>query len=1078
MLLESELFLDRVRGYLQEDEYRLVEKALGYAISIHRPYKRLSGEPYAHHVIAVADILAEWHAPADVLAAALLHDSGKERYAIPPDPDELKGVIGEKAAYFVEQVARLGRFGPRYHARERSARQLSPADRFRTLPWAKVVLQQAPEAVVIKIADRIDNFRTLKVLPRNRRRAFAHGVRNIFIPFAQSLGMQKARRTLEDEAFRILEANQYQIINKYLSHEYCKSVITEAVAQLKNVLAEQGVTATVQCAEISRFQIYRQRSRGAREEEVILPPLQVIVKDAETCYRTLGIIHALWEPYPAGIRDHIATPKDNGFQALQTRVRIPDAGVIQIAIQDPLMHLVSEYGFTAQWMDKRAKASLPIQRLPELPPGKIAVFTPEEEIKILPKGATPVDFAYAIHPELGHQCSGAVVNGQTVSLMEPLNTGDFVRILTSATRVGPDLAWLEHVKTPKARREIRKWYKRRSPGEARRQGYRILDERFRAHGLTLSSKDLLTSLKTIASNMNYKSLDDLFVDVGVGRRSAESIIGQHFFLRKMGNRAFIPSASILSLDNADLPHRLAKCCNPRPPDPIVGYKTRDGVVTIHRADCRIAKKHRPLFSAEWTTSLEPDITQIVIEAVDRPGLIRDVSTVVANRGLAMSSFHADRIKDGSAVLQIVFDISLADFPGLKNDLMKLSDVRKVHAMTPSLPSLLARDAVVTQLFHNPYTLSPATGRNFVGRKRELQQLVNHLRGISPGQAVLLWGPRRIGKTSLLLHFQHSLLNRDDYVVAYLNLHNLSGQSTTQFLYEILRAIAKEVSTGDFSLLRYQKMRRDPLGYFNSFIRDGLPLSSRHIVLLFDEFQFITKLREEKVTLQDINLFFRDFIQQRVAFTVIFSGGGVLSDLRRHADAVSLLEVTHFQKITRLKETDARELITEPVRGLHYTEPVIEQLVQLTASHPYFLQLLCSQIFDYAQENQITEITQPHLNNCLEQSWRQQAEHYFSHLWGDGVLTDRSQLKSYRLVLFLIALSAEPGSSTDFESILQTGVTRFMPEEKLWQTMKGLMALDSITRHNQDEFQVSIPFAQQWIHRNYTIPHIFREWTAT
>jgi GTP pyrophosphokinase len=242
-----------------------------------------------------------------------------------------------------------------------------------------------------------------------------------------------------------------------------------------------------------------------------------------------------------------------------------------------------------------------------------------------------------------------------------------------------------------------------------------LDEHFRAHGLTLSSKDVLLSLKGVADGMNYETLDDLFVAVGVGQRSPETVSGQYFFRQRLGHRVATPSASILSLESTNLPHRLAKCCNPRPPDPIVGYKTREGVVTIHRADCRIAKQHKPLFSAEWVTSLEADITQIEIEAVDRPGLIRDVSMLIAERGLAISSFHADRNQDGSAVLQIVFDIGISDFSTLRAALQRLPDVRKVKSVTPSMPSHMARDAVVKQLFHNPYTLNPATGRNFVGR---------------------------------------------------------------------------------------------------------------------------------------------------------------------------------------------------------------------------------------------------------------------------------------------------------------------------------------------------------------------------
>ena len=1061
-------FLRQAQHYLTGDDFARVERSLALAREVHQGYFRMSGAPYVEHVIAVANILAQWRAPAEVLAAALLHDSGKPNYAHVPDPQRLKAIIGERASHIVTHVARLGRYG---------SSLVGPGlgennGQSTTLPWAAIVLRQEPTAIIVKIADRIDNFRTINLLPRNRRRAFAHGVRTVFIPFAQSLGMQQAKRTLEDEAFRVLDPEHYQrVVSEYRSRP-CQEAIGAAVTAMRDHLRANGIQATVQCAPVSHYQIYHHTIQTTGPSHV-LPPILILVEDESACYQAMRLIHQRWQPRTGAIHDFIASPKPNGFRALQTQVKIAGDIYALVDIRDPIMHLVDEFGVTARWQGVPEHLTPDIPTFTEPPHGKIAVFTPEGDSIILPEGATPVDFAYAIHPQLGHQCSGAEINGRPAALNTELKSGDLVRILTSVTRVGPSLTWLDFVKSSRAKREIRKWHTQRSPEEARQHGEKLLDQRLRSYGYTLSAKDVLADLAQLARKMNYASLNDLYVAIGVGRRSVESVVDQFLRWQKPTSNARRPSATILSLEVHNLPHRFARCCNPLPPDPIVGYITKDNHVSIHRADCRNLRRLHPVFAAEWNTTLAQQITQIEIEAVDRSGLVRDVSQVVADFGLSMSSFHADRIEDGSARIQIVFEaIPLEAYTEIKTLLSHIPDVRSVRAVELSLPTRMARGAIVERYFINPYTLNPATGKNFVGRAKELRELVNKLRGIRPGQAVLVWGPRRIGKTSLLLQFQHNILSHADYAIAYLSLHQISGQTTTSFLLEILRAIATQTKPENPNLPRFQRMRRDPLGYFNSFIHKQLPQSTRHIVLIFDEFQFIAGLKPERVTLEDINHYFRSLIQQHVGLTIIFSGGGILSDLQRQADTVSLLEVAEYLPIKRLNDMDARELITEPAIRVSYDDAAVDRLVQMTSGHPYFLQLICSELFNYATENQLTRITLDHLETFLDLSWMIYAEHYFSHLWGDGVISDRQQLGRYKLAFLATALISPPGQWTTFDQLLRTGIPHLIPEDMLWQTLKGLQHLDSL-EFQGEAFRVSIEFAQRWIQNNHSLSHLLR-----
>ena len=1066
----------QVEQYLDQGGGELVRRALELASVAHDGHRRMSGVPYLNHTVAVAEILASWLAPAEVIAAGLLHDVAKENYSNMPSDEEITAAAGAKVVQIVKQVARLGRLGPVYHAQEDN--EDGGDDFAHLLPWATHVLQQEPLAIIVKIADRLDNFRTLDVLAADRAREFAQGTRNIFIPFAERLGMRQAKRALEDNAFRVLQAESYQYMAQTYATKACETALDRALVGLQEQFVRHGIEAEVRCAPYSYYELFRRQIQQAVGAKSKLPPILVLVEDPPACYQAMGIIHQIWRPRVGSIQDLIAVPKVNGYRALHTTVRNEDGEYSLVLIRDPEMHLVAEYGVTAAWRGVRKEVlpSLPAWKKP--PPGMIAIFTPDGELIQLPEGACAVDFAYHIHPELGHHCSGAIVNGHHSALDAPLKTGDVVRILTSGASVGPSLEWLKLVKTPKARRAIKKWTEKRNPAEARMRGNSIIDSLLREHGATLSDPTLIKRLATVANGLGYVSTNELFIAVGVGQRSADDVV--RYLIERKGNHRIQTSlnATIVSITAANYPHRLARCCRPRPPDPIVGYVTKNRRVSIHKADCHVIRHRHPLVAAEWKTSLHHQVTEIEVSAVDRPHLVADISTFISDLELNMTGFHADRIDDGSALLQIVFENVPPDhIEVLIEGLEQIPDVNRVNTTALRLPRRYASGAVVEQHFRNPYTLSPASGAHFFGRNQELQELLDLLRQIQPGEAVLMWGPRRIGKTSILLQFQESILSRDDYVVAYLNLQELGGRNTTVFLWKILQEIAGQLQQGNVSAPSYRRMKHAPLGYFDSFMENALSKAQKYVVLLIDEFQLLSTLEPLKVSLADINDYFRNLTQKRVGITIIFSGGGILADLRQQSGAVKLLEVSRYQKIGILGENDARALITEPVTRYTLDDEVAEHLIALTAGHPYFLQLLCSNLHTHAISLELPAVGMAELTTFLDDFLPKLGEQYFSHQWGEGMVVDSAKLLEYKLALVAVASSAGEDGWSEFEDIARTGAGDRLGDEGLWLALRNLAAMDTLVGDRNGGFRINIPLCQRWLQQNYRIEHVLWEMQA-
>jgi guanosine-3',5'-bis(diphosphate) 3'-pyrophosphohydrolase len=1078
--LSSQQILLANSAYLPQSDQEIVRRAMAMAGVAHTGRMRLEGIAYIEHAVAVAQILAGWHAPVDLIAAGLLHDVLKETYASGVTLAMIQDTFGTAVAEIVHEVSRLGRLGHIYPAEESEERLDSAAYNVERLPWVASALSRSPHAVIVKIADRLHNAQSTHVHVPERQVAFAAGTMNIFVPFAERLGMRAAKRELEDGAFSVLQPEKYRQMVEAYPLAGRRQAVEPIMNEIQQMLDRVGIKACVTSRSRSFYNLYLVETAQRRRQPLHLShPISVVTEDILSCYLALGIVHELWPPQPDQIRDHVASPKPNGYRGLHTYVRFAPGEELLITIRQKQMDLVADLGLTAQWQGapKEYLPSFPKWRDP--PPGKMQVLTPDGDVVLLTMGATPIDFAYAIHAGLGHQCTGAVVNGRMASLTQSLESGDVVKIMTSSASVGPSPEWLEIIKTSKARNHIRRWFKAEKPGEMAEAGWVILEGEMRRLGVLLTSPGAARQLERVARSEGFENRQELLMAIGLGKRKATAIAAKMQLDMKPEGTTPSMQATIVSLARADMPHRLAACCNPLPPDSIVGYVTNRNAVTIHRVDCARAQRLLPLLAAEWNNlDDEPHWNEFQIMALDRPGLVHDISVVVTETGLGMNSFHADRMKDGSARVKF----GLGGIPILQRDylitrLRQVPAVRTVAVSVPSHPSQIIEDSVLARrLAPNPYTLRPVSGEGFYGRNNELRDLVNNLRDVQPGEAVLLWGPRRIGKTSLLLQFQQHVMSSEDYVLAFVDMQRLSGRSTTMFLRDIVKAIVKalpESSTAQAPTLA--RMKRDPLGFFRGFLENVPALRNKHVVLILDEFQLLSELYDEQVTLADINRYFRSMIQHRQGLSVIFCGGGVLETLLRQPEAAFLLELVRHQEIGCLDEAAARQLIVQPAHRIQYDDTAVDDLVNITAGHPYYLQWFCGELLARADREQRTAISAQHVQDALTDWLPWQGEQFFSHLWGNGIGFDEALQKRHMLVLTAVtenAIDAHRRVSMPQICRMLDGV---LDEGHVWRALQDLVKIGTLEVVNE-QYRIKVGLCESWLRSNYNVKRMIREMT--
>ncbi|GAB4408148.1 MAG: bifunctional (p)ppGpp synthetase/guanosine-3',5'-bis(diphosphate) 3'-pyrophosphohydrolase [Anaerolineales bacterium] len=712
--------MNRITASVAQEDRELIERAYEVAERAHAGQTRASGEPYIVHSLAVALMLADLHLDPKTIAAGLLHD-------VPEDTsvtiDQVRDMFGEEVASLVDGVTKLSQID-RLSSEGRTSVEEQRAESLRKMFLAMV---HDVRVVLIKLADRLHNMRTLGALPEDKRRRIAQETLDIFAPLANRLGFWQLKWELEDLSFRYLDPEMYHEIAQRIAERRGdrERQIAQVAAILKERLHEAGIEAEVDGRPKHIYSIYRKMQRKGLDFDQIydVQGVRVIVDTVTDCYASLGVVHSLWTPIPGEFDDYIATPKDNMYQSLHTAVVGPDGKPLEVQIRTHEMHRTAEYGIAAHWrykegskqrdlafekkiawlrslMEWRQEVASASEFLDSMKTDvfqdRVYVFTPKGEIIDLPAGSTPIDFAYHIHSEIGDRCRGAKVNGRLVSLDYQLRTGDQVEIIT-AKRGGPSRDWLNphlgYVKTSRAQQKIRQWFKKQDRAENIAQGRAIVERELKRLGL----EDV--NLEQLGRALQYDKVDDLFAAVGYGDVSIQNLTTKALEIeREVAAELPLPpttpprpptvsTSEVTVTGVGNLLTTLAKCCNPLPGDDIVGYITRGRGVTIHRRDCPnlLARTDRErLIQVDWGVAKRQTYpVKIEVSAYDRGGLLRDIAAVVADEKASMSAVNARTDKrDNTAIFTATLEIEDIDqLSRILTRIYRLPNVLEVRRQT-------------------------------------------------------------------------------------------------------------------------------------------------------------------------------------------------------------------------------------------------------------------------------------------------------------------------------------------------------------------------------------------------------------
>ena len=687
-------------------ETRLIEAAFEVAQVAHGQQLRRSGDPFITHPVAVAEILAGLGLDDVTLAAALLHDAVEDTEI---GVDQVAEQFGADVAAIVDGVTKLDRL--QFDSKE--ARQAA------NMRKMLVAMAKDIRVLVIKLADRLHNMRTVASLAEPKQRRIAQETLDIYAPLAHRLGIQQLRWQLEDLSFAVLHPKRYAEIEHMVARRAPErdTYLRGVTAEIESRLGELNILAEVSGRPKHLWSIYEKMVVKGKEFDEIhdLLGIRVVVDSVKDCYGALGSIHALWKPIQGRFKDYIAMPKFNLYQSLHTTVVGPGGKPVEVQIRTREMHQRAEFGVAAHF---RYKEGLPaaddlvwLQRLVDwqqeaddpkefmeslridLEQGEVFVFTPKGDVVNLPAGGTPVDFAYAIHTEVGHRCIGARVNGRLVPLDSTLASGDTVEIFTSKVEgAGPSRDWLQFVKSPRGRAKIRQWFSRERREDAIEAGREDLTKALRREGLPVQRMVGSEALARIAEQMNYADVDALHAAVGEHHVSAKAV-AQRLVRDLRGGEEQLPTTvarpprnrrqrtvgvHVEGLD--DVMVRLSRCCTPVPGDEIIGFVTRGRGVSVHRSDCAnaesLASQADRLIDVEWDSDSQATyLASIQVEALDRSKLLRDVADVVSEHHVNIVNCTTMVSDDRVATLR--FDFELAD-PGHLDSI--LSAIKRVDSV--------------------------------------------------------------------------------------------------------------------------------------------------------------------------------------------------------------------------------------------------------------------------------------------------------------------------------------------------------------------------------------------------------------
>ncbi|MBV8694810.1 MAG: HD domain-containing protein [Ktedonobacteraceae bacterium] len=988
--------------------------AFQIASSVHCGFQRINGDPFISHPLAVAGILAEWHAPLPVVTTGLLHEIHKPNYSRGYDFADVQAKLGPDIFRLLHATINLNGLVTQIDRNFDAQVEVVNIQHHMTS-----MLQQEPDAVVIKLADRLHNMRTISALPRDFQERYARIGFNIMAPLADRLGMGIVKRLMEDYSFEIINPTQYKILEQHCAdvtlHQDRQSVLVE----LLQLFSQPSSKYYVRWQPTSLYTLYRhQIEQNARHGKFIraeLAPLRIadagsfiiLTEEEEDCYRVLGMLHKHYQPIKGQFRDLIGVQKENGYRSLHTQVKHSSGNPLNIVIRTRTMDLIAERGITARWFNVAEEL------LPQLPKDsrhvekEIQAFTPEGEVKDLPQGATVLDFAYNIHTEMGHSCAGALVNGEHTEIHRPLQNGDRIEIIADALSTQPSLDWLNHVRTAQAISAIRQWLLQHEYNAMLERGRTLLDQALQPLGLTSTDAQVCHLLTQSASKAHHlEGLEDLLASIGVGRFHVSKLVEQ---LKSKGVK--------------------------------------------------------PAHTTNYVAS---------VEALNSPGLAHDLTAVISQSGLNMTSFSVYKRADGvMAEAHINFGKTTSTQRSrIQKALEAVPYVTHVEIIHSSFfASSTQQPSSLSARHSNPYGPNVAKGSRFYGREVECERISTYLCDQPQNNAILLWGQKRIGKTSLVIRLQEQ--SQGKFLPVYIDVQGLKDGSTTQFLYQLMSCISlvlkEQLSYQEISAPALNKLRKDPLSYFDTFMKLTQEVDKQYpLVIILDEFQCLYSLREEMVSHSAIFSRLRSQSQHGHGIHLVLSGGGLLSQLVDQSTA-SLFNITYDEKLGFLEEKAVYQLIKDGLAKVgNVTDPAIDLLLNLTSGHPYYLQLLCSTVYEQAQEKTrmiTSDFVMQHTHEWLSKADKSR----FQHLW-EGYDTDSARRN--KLTLSAMADITGRNEEVEYERLAES-LHHVISEQQLVQTLEDLTSL-GVLKQDCSTYAIEVKLFARWLRQHWPLALTMKE----
>ena len=682
-----------IEKYMTKDEIAFVMKAYEYASEMHKDQKRKSGEPYIIHPVNVAIILADLDMDVETIIAALLHDVVEDT---PATYDDVKNLFTEDIANIVDGVTKLNKLN------------YKSSEAFQAENLRKMILAMNNDirVIIVKLADRLHNLRTLEYMNEEKRKQKAQETIEIYAPLAGRLGIFKIKWELEDLSLRYLDPEGYydlvEKINKKRSER--EKEINEIIKRISLELDKQELHYDISGRPKNFYSIYKKMKGKSKSFESIydLIAVRILVDTVKDCYAVLGIVHSMWKPLPGRFKDYIAMPKPNMYQSLHTTVISETGEIFEIQIRTYEMHEVAEFGIAAHWKYKGGKAQgkdvdnkldwlrqlLEWQKDLKDPKefidtlkidffdDEVFVFTPNGDVVDLPEGSTPVDFAYRVHTGVGNTCVGAKVDSRIVPLNYKLKNGNIVEIITQKSSTGPSRDWLKFVKSPRARQKIKQWFKSKEKDISIEKGKELFEREAKKLGLDLNILDNEKIYHKLAKELSINSISDLFASIGYGNFKEKLVINKILniknaienigltkneddYLKSSSSKKDATGVRIDGLEGMKI--KFAKCCNPVPGDEIIGFVTRGYGVSIHRKDCtniaNLLDSDRCL-EAEWDAAAsEKFLANVTIRAVDRTGILSEITAMAKEAGIGIQSLSAKSNTISDIFIYLTFEVS-------------------------------------------------------------------------------------------------------------------------------------------------------------------------------------------------------------------------------------------------------------------------------------------------------------------------------------------------------------------------------------------------------------------------------------